>query len=163
MRTKFGANVIKDRVSGLKEAFHLLTLKDVLVGIPSDTAERKEDASLTNAEIGYIQEHGAPEANIPARPFLIPGIREGKDGIVGQLRAAAKKTMRGDRSAAEQGLNRAGMVAQNFVRTEINKGIAPSLAPTTIKARQRRGRTGTKPLIDTGQLRNSITYVLRGK
>jgi hypothetical protein len=33
----------------------------------------------------------------------------------------------------------------------------------TLERRRAKGRTGTKPLIDTGQLRNAITYVLRKK
>jgi hypothetical protein len=42
------------------------------------------------------------------------------------------------------------------------QGFAP-LAAATLAARRRKGRTGTKPLIDTGQLRRAITYVLRRK
>jgi hypothetical protein len=30
-----------------------------------------------------------------------------------------------------------------------------------LRARRARGRTGDVPLVDTGELRNSITYVIR--
>ncbi|MDR1461889.1 MAG: phage virion morphogenesis protein [Azoarcus sp.] len=34
----------------------------------------------------------------------------------------------------------------------------PTLSPDTVLARIKRGRTGTRPLIDTGQLANTIRY-----
>lgn len=52
-------------------------MKEVLIGIPMSTTERP-DGEITNAELGYIHEYGAPEANIPARPFLIPGVESVK-------------------------------------------------------------------------------------
>lgn len=160
---KVGANIVKNNLGKLKEAFHRLTQKDVMVGIPNDTKSREEADELNNAEIGYIMEHGAPEANIPARPFLIPGVEACKDKVVTQLKLGAQRSMKGQTDAADQALNRAGMVAQNSVRATINEGIAPALAPSTLAARKRASYKGTKPLIRTGQLRNSITYVLREK
>jgi phage gpG-like protein len=163
MRIKNGLNTIVDNSAKLKKAFERLASKDVMVGIPSEKTERKEDSGMNNAAIGYIMEHGAPEMNLPARPFLIPGVRAVKDKVTTQFKLAAKKSMAGDVEAVNNGLNRAGMVAQNSVRATINSGIAPSLAPSTLAARRKRGRTGTVPLIDTGQLRNSITYILKEK
>jgi hypothetical protein len=70
---------------------------------------------------------------------------------------------------------------QNAVRTKITDGPFAPLADSTLRARARRGRKGAvaelksraqgnapnnanaKPLIDTGQLRKSITYVVRKK
>ncbi len=156
------ASIISNKLPKLKTAMHELTLKSVLVGIPSDKTARDDDAPINNATIGYIMEHGAPEQNIPARPFLIPGIRESKERVAKQFKLAAQKSLKGDKDAAEQGLNRAGLIAQNAVRKVINAGIAPALTSGTLAARRRRGRTGTKPLIDTGQTRNSITFVVRG-
>ncbi|MDD1617199.1 MAG: hypothetical protein LUQ28_12105, partial [Methylococcaceae bacterium] len=60
-------------------------------------------------------------------------------------------------------LTKAGIVAQNSVKATITKGEGfEPLAESTIKARQRKGFKGTKPLIRTGQLRNSITYIVKG-
>jgi len=160
---KVGANIMKNNLTKLKLAFHMLTQKDVMVGIPNDTKSREEGDELNNAEIGYLMEHGAPEANIPARPFMIPGVEACKDKVVAQLKLGAQLSMKNQNDAAEQALNRAGMVAQNSVRAAINEGIAPALAPSTLAERRRKGFKGTKPLIRTGQLRNSITYILRSK
>jgi hypothetical protein len=37
------------------------------------------------------------------------------------------------------------------------------LAERTLAARKARGRTGEKPLIDTGQLRNAVTFVVQAR
>lgn len=183
---KVGANLIKNNLPKLKMRLEALAKQEVLVGIPAETGMARKDEtaeSLNNATIGYIMEHGAPEANIPARPWLVPGIEAVKGNIIDQFRKIAKLQMKGDKEAIERGLNRTGMIAQNSVRKLINSGIAPALATSTLQARARRGRKGAraelearktqqgprvsigsaKPLIDTGQLRNSITYVLRSK
>ena len=108
-------------------------------------------------------------ANIPARPFMRPGIMEVKDFIAKELEKGARGAMNGDAGAVDIALNRAGLKAQASIRGKINEGIAPELAPSTLaarrarRARRARGRTGTKPLVDTGQLRNSINYVVRKK
>jgi len=76
------------------------------------------------------------------------------------IEGASKVLANGTITAA---LTKAGIVAQNSVKAAITKGegFAP-LADATVKARQRKGFKGTKPLIRTGQLRNSITYIVKG-
>ena len=134
---------------------------DVLVGVPADKITRKD--VMTNASLAYIHDQGSPAANIPARPFMRPGIMEVKDFIAKELEKGARGAMNGDAGAVDIALNRAGLKAQASIRGKINEGIAPELAPSTLAARRARGRTGTKPLVDTGQLRNSINYVVRKK
>lgn len=134
---------------------------DVLVGVPADKTTRKD--VMTNASLAYIHDQGSPAANIPARPFMRPGIMEVKDFIAKELEKGARGAMHGDAGAVDIALNRAGLKAQASIRGKINEGIAPELAESTLAARRARGRTGTKPLVDTGQLRNSINYVVRKK
>ncbi len=67
----------------------------------------------------------------------------------------------GDGSAANRLLDQAGTLAANSVKSFITDAEFFPLAPATIKNRLIRGRTGDKPLIDTGQYRRSITYVVR--
>ncbi len=163
-KLKNGANLITDNLPKLRAILRELTAKEVLVGIPSSRGEREdEDGELNNAAIGYIMEHGAPEANIPARPWLAAGLETVKGEVSKQFELAAKRAVNGVEGAAEQGLERAGLVAQNGVRAYLNAGVDPALKPPTLESRRRRGRTGTKPLIDTGQLRNSVTYVVKDK
>ncbi|WP_248322030.1 hypothetical protein [Caballeronia sp. Sq4a] len=154
--------ITRDKVASVIKAVSDLATKDVLVGIPDSAPERKDGEPISNAQIGYIQEHGAPAANIPARPFLVPGVRDAQDKIGERLGRGAKAALNGQ-DQAEQTLNAAGLIGQNAARAKINSNIQPKLADSTIAARIARGVTRTNTLVDTGQLRNSITYVVRKK
>lgn len=161
---KSGVKMTKDRVDVILKGISVAPDYDVLVGIPSEKSTRagSDAGSMSNAALGYIHENGAPEANLPPRPFLLPGIRASSGRFSSHLKKAVTALMGGENTKAEQHLNAAGLMAVNAVRRQINQGIgfAP-LAASTLAARRRRGRTGEKPLIDTGQLRNSITYAVR--
>lgn len=67
--------VTTDNLAKVLATMAQLVKKDVLVGIPDSAPEREEDTPLSNAQIGYILDNGSPKANIPARPFLVPGWR----------------------------------------------------------------------------------------
>jgi hypothetical protein len=69
-----------------------------------------------------------------------------------------------DASAVDQALNAGGLVAQSSVKKQIvsQEGFSP-LKQGTLAARKRNGFNGTKALIRTGQLLNSISYVVREK
>ncbi len=155
-----------DRWAGFQKSIKSLTANRVLVGIPDANADRKPDPKdpvpITSAGIGWIMEHGAPEKNIPARPFLNPGIAGAKDKITDRLQKTAMKAIDGDVTATKTGLAGVGLIAQRSVQERITDGPFAPLAPATLADRVRRGRTGEKPLIDTGQLRRAVTYVIRG-
>ena len=178
--------VIKtDKLAAVVKSITALTGKDVLIGIPDASTDRRPDevehGPMTNATLGYIHEFGSPAANIPARPFLIPGVQDAADKYEARLKKAATLALDGNLSGVDAELNKAGMQAASSVKAKINSGDFIPLAEATLRARARRGRQGAqaeldsrkagnapnndnaKPLIDTGQLRNSITYVVRGK
>lgn len=146
------------------KAVNHLTQRSVLVGVPEAETDRDDSgdvAYITNATLAYIHENGAPEANIPARPFVVPGIHDGQARIVSYMKQAADAELLGRPQLAERALHAAGIAAVSAVRNRIQTGPFVPLALATLRARRARGRTGTKPLLDTGQLRNSITYVIR--
>lgn len=148
-----------DKVAGVLKNIYKMEKARVLVGIPQGDSGR--DDAITNSALGYIHEFGSPARNIPARPFLIPGIKAVQDEAAELLKEGAKEVL--DDGSMSASLNKAGIIGQNSVKAAITKGegFAP-LQEATIKARQRKGVKGTKPLIRTGQLRNSITYVVKG-
>jgi len=154
--------VTKDDVAKVLANIQAMAGKQVLVGIPADKSPRKGDP-ITNASLGYIHEHGSPARNIPARPFLVPGVKEAAPKAAAAMKKLAGQALT-DASAVDKALNAAGLIAQTGVKKRIvsGEGFAP-LKEGTIKARQRKGAKGTKPLIRTGQLLNSITYVVREK
>jgi len=159
---KSGIITILDGMPKLLKSMKEFPKHDVLIGIPEDRTKREEGDPISNAAIGYIAETGAPERNIPQRAWLVPAIKGAKVPISKYMKQAGKALLDGKLSVCDKALNAAGLVGQAAARNEINTGSFQALAAATIRARQRRGRTGTKPLIDTGQFRNSVNYVVRG-
>ncbi|MFJ6322265.1 MULTISPECIES: hypothetical protein [unclassified Rhizobium] len=165
---KPGVTMTKDAVDDILKQIRALTKQEVLIGVPDENAGRQPEEGekqepISNAEIGYVMEFGLPEKNIPARPHLVPGVEEATDQLGNILQAGAEKALSGDKEAIDLALNKAGLAGQNAVRKKVNEGPFQELSEKTLAARRRRGRTGEKPLIDTGQYRNSLTYVIRPK
>ena len=146
---------------------------EILVGIPESKTERSETESgepITNAAILAINHFGSEVNNIPPRPVLAIGIRNAQKEIAEQLSLAVKNGLRHGISATDTYYNRAGIIASNSCKKVINEqdGILPA-AESTLKARKRpgfggrkNGFQGDKSLLVTGQMRNAITYVLKG-
>ena len=152
-----GQHIIVDHVKQFHSQIKELSQSSVYVGIPESNTTRLS-SEITNAALGYIHENGAPDANIPARPFLAPGIRNAQDRLSSIFANIAANPIP---SRIENGLNAAGLVAVSSVKKKMESGPFVPLAPSTIRARQRRGVMRTQPLIDTAQLQGSITYVIR--
>jgi hypothetical protein len=187
MARKSGTFKTIDNVAKFLGGVENLANTVVMVGVPSDKTTRKEGTALTNADLAYIHDKGAPEANIPARPFMEPGIRAVQKEITDEMVKAGNAAL-GTKGAQSVGtyLNRVGIIASRSIKAVIGAGIPPPLAPSTIAGRIRRikgkkrrqkitdaqaagipdsrqmGMEGIfTPLVVTAQLRNAITYVLR--
>lgn len=180
MAETFNLQVKVDEVANVVERVRTLTGNTILIGIPSTTAGRT-DTPIDNASIGYINEFGSPAQNIPARPFLRPGVQDAIPVVLPMLRKVAEGAFSKSRDKSIQAMHRIGITTASAVRRRVTTGPFTPLADATVAARARRGRKGAieemkrraagkaagtnlaKPLIDTGALRRSITYVLRGK
>lgn len=158
---KPGLQTLVDNVARFTAGIEKLASTRVMVGVPAEKGARKDGGSINSAALAYIHENGSPEAGIPARPFLKPGIADKKAEIAAALEKTAKAALDGKPEAVDRGFNITGLIGQNAVRAKINTGPFTPLAEATLAARRARGRTGDKPLIDTGQLRNSLSYVIR--
>lgn len=159
---KSGLTIRADAAQGILDALKTLANKDVLVGIP-ESKDSRDDGEFGNAGIGYINENGSPQQNIPARPHLKPGVRSVEQEYLPHLKAAAQKALEGNAEGAITSLDRAGTVAANGVKRYITITGFTALSDVTLAQRRKRGRTGNKPLIDTGEYRRSITHVVRDK
>lgn len=159
---------IRDNQANLTSALGILGANDVLVGVPAIKAARDAEVDygngpINNAALAYIHNFGSPAANIPARPFMEPGIKNVSRQITDLFQRAAEAALEGEPVKVLELLNAAGIVAATGIKAKITSGPFAALAAVTLRLRRKRGRTGTRPLIDTGQLRNSITYVVRKK
>jgi hypothetical protein len=92
-----GTSIRAPKGQGLEElraSLSILADVEVLVGVPEETTDvRNEDGQeyITNAALAYIHDNGEPSANIPARPFMVPGITAVQEKIAGQLRKVATR------------------------------------------------------------------------
>lgn len=134
------------------KALNDLSKTSVLVGIPADAKSRtasewlnmtKGVAGITNAALGYMMETGSPAQNIPARPWLKPGVAESKSRWSPYLEQACQAALNGDTGVMERALNAAGNVAATAVKKKITAGIPPPIKPSTMaaRARHRGGKT----------------------
>lgn len=179
-----------DRFQDIQRSLQELAKKDVLVGVPQASSNRKDSKEVTNAELVYmhthgvrklsmrqenqeamdsgapysqayqmyLQSHGSPLWNSPPRPIIEPAIEAHKEELAALLRGALEKALDGRPFEVE--LQKAGMKGQNVTRawfTDPRNGWAPN-SPVTIAK-----KGSSIPLIDTAEMRKSITWVLRDK
>lgn len=179
---------IKDRWPELQRELKELVEREVLVGFPEDTTQRKQEAVVghdqpTNAELAYIHDNGDPAHNIPARPFMLPAMDNARGAVTRTLgnvcRALVRKGANSTAGLVDKGYHAVGLIVQAAIRSKINEGIPPPLSERTLRDREARGRKGAaqelanraagmpastdlaKPLVDTAQMRNAANYVIR--
>lgn len=153
--------MVADHTAKLAEGLRLLSNLRVMVGIPQAKDDRDEGGELGNADILYIHENGAPEVGIPARPTLKPGIKNARLEINRRLKMAGAAALAGKPASVRAQFAAAGQVGASAVKAMINSNVGPPLSAGTLAARKRRGVKRTNTLVDTGQMRNAVTYVVR--
>ena len=133
----------------------------VLVGIPQKKTKR-EDEPITNAELLYIHTNGSPKNHIPKRPVIEPALRDDRKRISSMLKNSMDTFLDAGEEAALKELEKVGIRAQKVSRgwfVNPNNHWPPN-SPAVEAAKRKKKATDPKPLIDTGELRKSITYVL---
>lgn len=150
-----GDVTINFNLKGLEEFTKKMGSYVARVGIINDQAAQQHDkTSLTNAEIGVIQQFGSLTNNIPPRDFLLMPIQKNRREI---LNAVNNPKLR--RAVADGDYKKAygilGAVGVGFIQQAFETGgfgqWEPN-APATIAA-----KGSSAPLIDTGQLRRAIS------
>lgn len=178
--------VTKDSMHDVLKAIQSLVGQRVLIGVPSKTAAR--EGPINNAGILYVMEHGSPAQNVPARPTLVPGVESALPACTKQLKRGARDALDGRKEGVERALNAAGLIAEAAVKAKFTSNVPPPLAPSTIRGRkyargtrsrrasetaylanvkggmdhgEAQSAAGIVALVNTGQLRNAITHVVR--
>ena len=124
----------------------------VLVGVPAGTGSYEDGAPI--AVIAAVQEFGSADGRIPERSFLRVPLRQNSETFQAIWRAQVPKVVDGDMTM-QQVMSQLGARAAAVSQEAISEGIAPENAESTKK---RKG--SSKPLIDTGRLRQSITFIV---
>ena len=128
--------------------------KVVNVGVPEG---KKEEDGTPVAMVAAVHEYGSPSQGIPERPFLRVAVQKNRIKYVRLNRINLVKMLRGQ-MGMEQALGQLGEMAKGDVQTEIRSGDFTPLKPATI---ERKG--SSRPLIDIGQMVQSIQWELGGK
>lgn len=171
------AKILKDidprKIDALRQ--RLEDKRRVLIGYPSGATE--EDGTPV-ALVAATHEFGAPSRNVPERPTLRPGIQRKFPQMVRLNKINLIRVLRGQMSLKDA-LGQLGAMAVGAVKEEIDKGSHAPLKASTIarrrakrspgynakldKAAAKSGGSVDRPLIDTGQMRQSVTYVIEGE
>ncbi|HDR0739450.1 hypothetical protein QQW93_06490 [Pasteurella multocida] len=139
-------NTLKDLAKTLNE----LVKKDVFVGIPEEANKSLEDQpSFNMASLAAVLEFG--NDHIPERPFLRQTLNDNREKYVSMFVNLFKKGVE-----PEKIYEQLALIAQSDVQENIVRGNWVPNNPKTIK---RKG--SSKPLIDTGKLRQSIKGIVR--
>ncbi|BBE09718.1 Uncharacterized protein MCB1EB_1557 [Mycoavidus cysteinexigens] len=144
------------KLDGLLNQIKALGQKEICVGVIAKTAPRKDQkASFSNAQIAAVHEFGASNKGIPARPFLRSTLIRNKqvytDGLATQMRKSVRQ-----KQSPEQAYQVVGLKAASNVQHEIRHGTHKPLKAATIQRKK-----SSQPLIDIGQLHQSITSIVR--
>ncbi len=150
--------VLNESLIDVKNILKDLKNTEILVGVPQE--ESSHEGSVNNAELLYIHTNGSAVMNIPPRPVIEPAIEDNKQQIGEILKNSMEKALNSDREGAFEEFEKAGMYGQNAARewfTNPKNNWAPNSASTIKK------KGSDRPLIDTGEMRKSIVYVIRKK
>lgn len=119
-------------------------------GYATKEAADKGQVRFLKSGTGYMELGitGPHQINIPARPWLIPGARSGNDEYLKIIETTIAKG-----GTAEEALGKVGVVAVAMVQKYMTDLSSPPNAPSTIKK-----KGSSKPLIDSGAMRQSVTF-----
>lgn len=141
-----GWNAIKKRVG---------EVGDLVLQIGVRDSSRAGDG-ISNAELASIHEFGTE--HVPERSFIRSTMDEHREEYARILAAEARKVIEGKRTPALS-MDLMGQKVASDMQRKIEQGVPPPNADSTIK---RKG--SSKPLVDSGQLKNAITYrVVNGR
>lgn len=119
----------------------------------TETGELSGGDKLTVADIAEIHEFGL--GSVPRRSFLADWAEQSQVLVLQVVTKAAKAVVK-ETLSVDEAVEQIGAWAVGSIQTRMANGIPPALKPATIK---RKGSSVT--LIDTGQLRSSITYRIK--
>lgn len=172
--------IVNDKIDDILDAVEKFTRSHVYVGVPESNDAR--DGEIGNAALAYIHNYGS--GHIPPRPFMEPGIAAVQATIEAEFLAGAQAALDGDLRKANARLAAAGFAAVASIKDTIRAGIPPPLQESSVRSRQyaRKGKpraselkypemivhgasaaelmAAATPLVNTGRLINSITFVI---
>lgn len=145
--------MVTDKDKGYKKL--VTTILDVgfpgiKVGILEKEGADVYDDATTVLDVAIWNEFGTQD--IPARSFIRAWVDADKPAIIRTLQGLLKKVI-AKKLEEDQAMEQFGAWCVGRIQQRMARGIPPKNAPSTI-----RQKGSSVPLIDTGQLRSSVTY-----
>jgi hypothetical protein len=125
----------------------------VFVGVPAGKSDEESGTPL--AVIGAYNEFGT--STIPERSFLRVPLRANQAEFATVFRNQLPLVAQGELTLLQL-MEQLGARAVSVSQGAISEGIQPANDPATV-----RQKGSSTPLVDTGRLRQSITYVVEGE
>ena len=144
------------------KSLQALPKQALYVGIPEGGEARGEDG-VTPAYLLDLHSRGSEASGLPKREVIQPVLEASADYIKGELEEYSKLKLEGRESEAEIVLETLGLELQARIQDwfeDPRNGWEPN-KPATIKAKQGDANAEDVTLVDTGLMRQSITYVVK--
>jgi len=163
------AVAVLDKDSGWKRLLALARGKFpvVAIGVQGEEAEQTVDGNgeITMVVLAGVHEFGSTDGRIPVRSFIRNTV-DSRRVEYAQLRKRLAALIVSGKLDHKRALGLLGEKVTSHIKGAMEAGLKPDLAPATIARRiqgqaEADGSRVFKPLIDTGQLKNSITYQVR--
>lgn len=155
-----------DRDVGWSRLMEIVRLPQphVAVGIQGADATKTikdENGEILQVVLAGVHEFGREDGSIPERSY----IRATVDAKREEYRTLQKRMIGlvvSGKLKPERALKLLGEKVVSDMRRTMDAGLKPDLAESTKRRRLQGDGSGVfKPLVDTGQLKNSITYAVR--
>ena len=143
-------------LKGFLERFKEIGKPKVYIGVPA-SKNGMHDGGINMATLLAIHVLGAPSRGIPQRDPLRPPLIANAQRY-SDLLAIGLKNALANGTEPKLVYEKIGIVATNDVKDYFITGNFKALSEKTIKA-----KGSSKPLVDTGELRSSISYEVRNK
>lgn len=147
---------VKDKMTpeGIRFQRMLKEIADKEVRIGFQHGKATEEDGTDVCDVAAWNELGT--VNMPSRPFLRKSVDENEGKINSFLQSKMKDLVRG--VSAEQVLKEIGIFQKDLIQEKITEGSFAPNAESTV-----RQKGGSKPLIDSGRMRQSVNYVIQKK
>ena len=137
---------------GLKDLKKAMKSVRILVGLPKGTPTNEDYQGLTVIEVGAANEFGVPSKNIPARSFIREPLFKNEAKFKKLAQTIGVSILDGSNSF-DVGVNKKGVWGVKTIQDSFTNNNWEPLKQRTIKA-----KGSSNPLLDTGNLRQSITW-----
>ena len=133
----------------------------VKVGIQgAEATETVEGDDITTVVLAAVHEFGRLDGTIPERSFIRATVDRNRAKYVALIKRLARLVLFG-KLTDKKALAIIGERVASDIKAAFEQGLSPDLADSTKARKEREGKPPPyKPVLDTGHLKNSVTYVV---